>query len=222
MNKLYNNQTNITSEFSNFFKQNIPNIRKTQLNIIPSIIYGMISSESVVSLDIAKTLNDELKYAKLDSVVKRINRFWNNSIFDSYHFWDSFVKCIINNYKIKHNDNRVHITFDHMFSHENYIVFMMSLRVGKQGIPLYFKVFKGGNTDAFKINVILNGITYISNLFGKDFDLIFLADRWFNSTEIMKHIDSLGHTYCIRLKGNVSVYKDNKKIKEKKISCCCS
>ena len=58
MNKLYNNQSNITSEFKNFFKQIIPNIRKTQLNIIPSIIYGMISSESVVSFDIAKTLND--------------------------------------------------------------------------------------------------------------------------------------------------------------------
>ena len=217
MNKLYNNQTNITSEFTNFFKQVIPNIRKTQLNIIPSIIYGMISSESVVSLDIAKTLKDELKYAKLDSVVKRINRFWNNSIFDAFPFWDSFIKYIINNYKIKHNDKRVHITFDHMFSHDNYTIFMMSMRVGKQGIPLYYKVFKGGNTDAFKINVILDGITYISNLFGKDYNLIFLADRWFNSTEIMKHIDSLGHTYCLRLKGNVSVYKDNIKNKAKKL-----
>ena len=88
MNKLYNNQSNITSEFKNFFKQTIPNIRKTQLNIIPAIIFGMISSESVVSLDIAKSLNDELKYAKFDSVVKRINRFWNNPIFDAFSFWD--------------------------------------------------------------------------------------------------------------------------------------
>ena len=217
MNKLYNNQSNITSEFKNFFKQIIPNIRKTQLNILPSIIFGMISSESVVSFDIAKTLNDELKYAKFDSVVKRINRFWNNSIFDASSFWDSFIKYIIKNYKLKHDDKRVHITFDHMFSHDNYTVFMMSMRVGKQGIPLYYKVFKGGNTDAFKLNVILDGITYVSNLFGKDFDLIFLADRWFNSTEIMKHIDSLGHTYCLRLKGSVSVYKDNIKTKTKKL-----
>lgn len=33
----------------------------------------------------------------------------------------------------------------------------------------------------------------------------------------MKHIDSLGHTYSIRLKGNVSVYKNNIKNKVKKL-----
>ena len=217
MNILYNNQSNITSEFYTFFQNSIPNIRKTQLNIIPSILFGMINSESVVSLDIAKSLTDELKFAKFDSVVKRINRFWNNSLFDYQFFWHSFIKCIIKNYKLKHNDKRVHITFDHMFSHDNYTVFMFSMRVGTQGIPLYYKVFKGGNTDAFKINVILEGISYVSNLFGKNFDLIFLADRWFNSTSIMEHIDSLGHTYCIRLKGNVSVYNDNIKTKVKKL-----
>ena len=70
MNKLYNNQSNITSEFYNFLKINIPNIRKTQLNIIPSILFGMISSKSIVS-------------------------------------------------------------------HDNYTVFMMSMRIGTQGIPIY-------------------------------------------------------------------------------------
>lgn len=217
MNKLYYNQSNITSEFYTFFKNSIPNIRKTQLNIIPSIIFGMISSESVVSYDIAKTLKNELKYAKFDSVVKRINRFWNNSIFDAFSFWDNFIKFIIKNYKLKHNDKRVHITFDHMFSHDNYTIFMMSMRVGKQGIPLYYKIFNGNDNDAYKLNIILDGITYISTLFGKDYDLIFLADRWFNSTDIMKHIDSLGHTYCLRFKGSVSVYKDNIKFKAKKL-----
>lgn len=43
----------------------------------------------------------------------------------------------------------------------------------------------------------------MSSLFDKSFDLIFLADRWFNSTSLMKHIDSLGHTYCIRLKSTL-------------------
>ena len=89
----------------------------------------MISSESVVSLDIAKSLNDELKYAKFDSVVKRINRFWNNPIFDAFSFWDYFIQYIVKNYTLKHDDKRVHITFDHMFSHDNYTVFMMSMRL---------------------------------------------------------------------------------------------
>ena len=69
-----------------------------------------------------------------------------------------------------------------MFSHNNYSVFMISMRVDKQGIPLYFKCFKGMFKDAFDINVILDGILLIHNLFkDKDVNLIFLADRWFNS-----------------------------------------
>ena len=44
-----------------------------------------------------------------------------------------------------------------MFSHSNYTIFMISMRVGTQGIPIYFKIFKG------------------------KYELIFTADRWFNS-----------------------------------------
>lgn len=54
MNKLYNTQEKITNEIREFLKNNIPNLRKTQLNIIPEILFGMIASESVVSTDIAK------------------------------------------------------------------------------------------------------------------------------------------------------------------------
>ena len=83
---------------------------------------------------------------------------------------------------------------------------MISMRVGTQGIPVYFKVFKGKADDAFKEKIIINGITFVSKLFNNKFELIFTADKWFNSVNIMKHIDSLGHTYTIRLKGNVTVY----------------
>ena len=217
MNKLYNNQTNITSEFSQFLEKYIPSLRKTQLNFMPSILYGMINSKSLVAKNIALELNEELKFAKLDSVTKRINRFFSNSNFNPYDFWNDFIKVIVNNYKCKHDNKKVHITFDHMFSLENYTVFMMSMRIGAQGIPIYFQTFKNKCSDAFKLNVILNGIRYVSNLFSDEYELIFLADRWFNSTEIMNYIDSLGHTYCIRLKGNVSVYKDNIKTKAKKL-----
>lgn len=54
------------------------------------------------------------------------------------------------------------------------------------------------------------GVSYVCNLFkDKNYNLIFLADRWFNFREIMQHIDSLGCTYCIRTKSNVSIEIDN-------------
>lgn len=55
----------------------------------------------------------------------------------------------------------------------------------------------------------------VSSLFDSSYKLIFLADRWFNSTTLMQHIDSLGHTYCIRLKRNIKVFVYDKKANNK-------
>ena len=82
MNKLYNTQEKITNEIREFLKINIPNLWKTQLNIIPEILFGMISSESVVSTDIAKYLKNEFSYVQLESVQRRIRRFFNNDLFN--------------------------------------------------------------------------------------------------------------------------------------------
>lgn len=56
MNKLYNTQEDIASGFSKFLHTIDPNIRKTQLNILPYILFGILSSESLVSLDIIISL----------------------------------------------------------------------------------------------------------------------------------------------------------------------
>lgn len=150
MSKLYNTQSIISSGFLDFLKNNVPNIRKTQLNIIPYILFGMISSESAVISDISKHLKDDFSLVHEASVNRRIRRFFNNPLFDPYSFYHSIIKYVISNYKKKHSDKRVHISFDHMFSHDNYTVFMLSMRIGKQGIPLWFHCFKGNNdVDAF-------------------------------------------------------------------------
>ncbi len=187
MNKLYNTQTEITNKIRKFLKNSIPNLRKTQLNIMPEILFGMISSESVVSSDIAKSLKEEFSFVQLESIKKRI-----------------------------------HITFDHMSSHDNYITLMFTMRIGKQGIPIWFKSFKQeyinkevslekGGTIAFNETLIIEGIKHVSALFGGKFDLIFLADRWFNSENILKTIASLDHIYCIRHKKNIKIFSYDKK-----------
>lgn len=222
MNKLYNTQEKITNEIREFLKNNIPNLRKTQLNIIPEILFGMIASESVVSTDIAKCLKNEFSYVQLESVQRRIRRFFNNDLFDSEVFFNTLITYVISKYSKKHKDNRIHITFDHMFSHDNYVTLMFTMRVGKQGIPIWFKSFKQeyinkevslekGGTIAFNETLIIEGIMHVSALFNKSFDLIFLADRWFNSEKILSTIASLGHTYCIRLKKNIKIFIHDKK-----------
>ena len=94
-----------------------------------------------------------------------------------------------------------------MYSKDNYTVLMFSMRIGKQGIPIYFKCFDGiNNPDAFLDKTITDAIKEVSSLFdGTNFNLVFLADRWFNSEAILSTINNLGHTYCIRFKSNIKI-----------------
>ena len=132
MNKLYNTQEEITNKIREFLKINVPGLRKTQLKIIPEIIFGMIFSESVVSTDIAKCLEDEFSHVQLESVQRRIRRFFNNDLFDSEAFFNSLIIYVISKYSKKHKDKRIHITFDHMFSHDNYVTLMFTMRLIKK------------------------------------------------------------------------------------------
>ena len=128
MTKLYNTQTEITNKFREFLKKYIPSLRKTQLNIIPEILFGMISSESVVSTDIAKCLKNEFSFIQLESIQRRIRRFFNNELFDHEGFYNALIISVISKYKLKHKDKRINITFDHMFSHDNYVTLMFILK----------------------------------------------------------------------------------------------
>ena len=81
---------------------------------------------------------------------------------------------------------------------------------------MWFRCFKGKPDDAYQESLILEGLNYVINLFkNKSYKLIFLADRWFNSVNLMKFIDSAGHTFCLRLKKNIKVFIYDKKEKHK-------
>ena len=82
MNKVYNSQEEIVSEIKEILLKSNPNIRKTQLKIIPYIIIGMLISESSVASDIAKTLKDDFSLVQHESVIKRIKRLFKNKLFD--------------------------------------------------------------------------------------------------------------------------------------------
>ena len=83
-----------------------------------------------------------------------------------------------------------------------FVTLMFTLRIGKQGIPLWFRCFKGqSNPHAFKTKLIIEGIDYIIDLFkDKNYNIVFLADRWFPNTKILKHIENRKCIYVFRTK----------------------
>ena len=119
--------------------------------ILKKILLGMTKAQSSIASDIARELEDKFDFVQHDSNVKIIRRFYNNKLFDGENFYDALIKHVIFNYKKKHKDFRVHIIIDHMFSYDNYTTLMMSIWVGKQGILLWFRSFKGQMMPSKKV-----------------------------------------------------------------------
>ena len=212
MNQVYNTQDNISSSLINFLKK-VGVWRKSQLKIIPFIVIGMILAESVVSSDIAKKLKNSFSFVNHDSITKRLYRFFNNKLFNPYSFYDSIIRYVINHYKLKHEDGKLYISLDHMFCRDKFAILLFSLSVGKQSIPLWFRCFKGyRNPDAFKQDLFIQGIDYVYDLFkDKNYKIIFTADRFFNSSSLLKHIEDIGCFYCVRAKTTYKVFIFDKK-----------
>ena len=199
--KLYYNQNKISSSLKNFFSK-IFSLSKPLLNNLSFVISGIISAESAVTSDISKKLKDHFSSIHQDSSEKHIRRFFKSFSSLAYSFYDAFIHYIISKFCVKHSDNKVHISLDHMFCRNKYTILLFSLRIGKQGIPLWFRCFKGKhNSNAYSINLINEGISYCSNLFSnRNYHIIFLADRWFPHIEILSHIQSINCFYCFRCK----------------------
>lgn len=213
MNIVYNTPNDFATSFRNFLDENTTCLHKPQKNFLPDALYGIIVSESLVSGDVALKLKGKYSLIQSESVSKRFTRLMRNKRYKGHKLFDEIIRYTINNLKLKHDDKRIHITIDHMYSKENYTVLMATMRVGKQGIPICFETFEGiNNSDAYVDELLIKFVKQIDNLFkDKDVDLIFLADRWFNSYNLLKTIDDLNHTYVIRLKGNINIKVLDKK-----------
>lgn len=198
--KSYYNQEKIASSLRDFFYK-ISSISKPHLKSISYIITGMISAESVVTSDFSRKLKDHFSSILLESIERRFRRFFNSFSSLAYSFYDSFISHITSKFSVKHS-NTVHISFDHMFCKNKFTILLFSLRIGKQGIPIWFRCFKGfHNPDAYNFHLIKQGISFCSSLFPPEkFHVVFLADRWFPHIDILSHIQSIGCFYCIRSK----------------------
>ena len=129
--KVYYNQKTISSSFYKFFK-NFLSLSKPLLKNISYIITGMISAESVVTSDISKNLKDDFSLIYLESIERRFRRFFKSFSSLAYSSYASFISYIISNFNVKHSDNNIHISFDHMFCKDKFTVLLFSLRIGKQ------------------------------------------------------------------------------------------
>ncbi len=194
------------------------------LKFLPLVSLSIASKESVIISDLASFIAPKLNI-NLDSASRKLNRFFSNPNFDFIYFYHLLISKLISTYKIKHPDKRVHIIFDHENIEKKFTILMFTLKIGKQSIPLWFRVFKYLDKEAYSYSLFTEAISYCHNLI-KSVEpyakIIFLADRfWGNHFKLMNYIKSLGDKYCIRAKGDTIAYvydKSEKIVIKKTIS----
>ena len=199
--KLYYNQDKIATNFKKFFINIFP-LFKPLLNSLVFLITGMLSAESVVSSDIVRKLKDHFSSIASESAERHFRRFFRSFSSFAYSFFEVFISFIISRFTCKHSDNKIFISLDHMFCKNKFTILLFSLRIGRQGIPICFRCFKGKhNSYAYSIDLIKQGISFSANLFkDKHYHICFLADRWFPIIDILQHIQDIGCFYCFRAK----------------------
>ena len=215
MNIIYNNFDDCSISFDKFFYMVDNSLTKNQRNFLSDLFTSMLNSSSSSFDKIAIDLAHKYSDVKLDSILKRISRFFNNPNNNLHNLFDNVIYYILSNFKVSHDDNRIFISFDHMFVKDKYTIFMLSLKIGKQGFPIYFKTFEGkkdnNHGEAFKLKHIKSSLLYVHNTIkslNPDINIVFLADRWFgNYFPLFHFIDKTLHdSFVFRCKDNFKVF----------------
>lgn len=216
MNKLYNDWNLSSSKFFNYIRKLNCKISKPLLNVLSVLILAIINAESVVTADLSKVIKSDSFSSNDDSNQKRIFRFFNNPNLNMNNIFDSVIHDVVSNISnVRHN--KLIVTIDHMFTKNNFVTLMCTLRIDNQGIPLLFytdktksnchcEIEKNSRKKLFSEKFIINFIDQVIDLLSPlNVKIIFLGDRWFFNLKILKHIQDKGHFFCFRAKANSSV-----------------
>ena len=140
----------------------------------------------------------------------------NNEKIDIYKIFNSIIrKVILNISNVKHN--KLVVTLDHMFTKNNFVTLMFTLKIDNQGIPIWFstertlnnchqEIQKHSRKRVFSEDFIFKAVNEVINLLSPlNSKIIFLADRWFFNLKLLEHIQGKGAYYCFRAKENSNV-----------------
>lgn len=215
MSKIYNNFNIISSDLSLFINSCHSNLSKPLLKNIPSLILSMINSQSVITANMASSISSVWSSNELSNQ-KKIWRILNNKHLNIYSLYHNVISSIVSNISnVRHN--LLTVTLDHMFTKNNFVTLMFTLKIDNQGIPLVFRTERTLSnchseiqklsrkklfSESFIISLIDEVIELLSPL---NTQILFLADRWFFNLSILKHIQNKGAFFCFRAKANSSV-----------------
>lgn len=216
MSKLYNTYDQISTNLLDFFSSCHISLSKPNLKNLSYSILSCIDSESCITANLAKSIKSSFFSSNTDSIQKRFWRFFNNKNVDIYNVYDSIIRTVINNISnVRHNE--IIVTLDHMFTKDNFVTIMFTLKIDNQGIPLWFRsertlsnchqeIQKYSRKKLFQEDFIKTAVDEVLDILSPlNTKVIFLADRWFFNLKLLEYIQFKNQYYCFRAKSKSSV-----------------
>jgi len=168
------------------------------LNVLASLISGIVGSQSTNYPKIANKVPD---HTKLESRVKRYSRFVNEADPKQEVHWMPFAEQLLANLA----DHTLVLLMDGSEVGRNCVALVLSVQYRGRALPLGWLVISG-KKGHFSQDRHLQLVSAVKELVPQGADVVFLGDGEFDGTELQQKLDGLGWKYACRTASNAILY----------------
>ncbi len=165
------------------------------------MVVGLIRSEKISPTAWVPYVESRAQYAQ--STQRRFQRWVYNDRINVGELYDPLIEGALSEW----GDNTLYLALDTSRLFEEYCLIRISVIFRGRAVPVVWKVIEHkSSTVAYEVYKEL--LDDASNLLPAGVRVVFLADRGFADTNLMRHVKELGWHFRIRIKCSFLVYQE--------------
>lgn len=174
------------------------------------MINGLILSGKISLGAWADYVHSRAEYVA--STIRRFRRFLDNDRIEVHPLYSPLLAQALQGW----NRKTVYVALDTSMLWNTYCIVRLSLIYRGRAVPIVWKVLEHGSASIAyeEYQALLDLAAQL--LFPFNCKVIFLADRGFADTSLMRHLRQLGWHYRIRIKGSFYIYRPGKRVRQVK------
>ena len=172
---------------------------KRHFKALAWMVVGLIFTGQISPTTWLVYVNTEV-YAQ--STVRRFQRWLKNERIEVNNLYGAIIQSAL----VEWNNHTLYLALDTSMLWDKYCLIRISIIYRGRSVPLTWKVMEHGSSSvAFETYVPLLEAAHL--LLPSQANIVFLADRGFADTSLMKYLDSLHWTWVIRAKSSLIIYR---------------
>jgi hypothetical protein len=188
----------IRTSLSQLYASEPRGMEAKHLNVLASLISGIVGSHSTNYPKIASKVPDR---TKLESRVKRYSRFVNEADAKQEVHLMPFAERLLANL----SDHTLVLLMDGSDVGRNCVALTLSVQYRGRALPVGWLVISG-KKEHFSQDRHLQLVSAVKELVPMGADVVFLGDGEFDGTELQQKLDGFGWKYACRTASNTILY----------------